>query len=276
MGITGSPGVGKSTFIEALGSYLISTGYRVAVLAIDPSSRKTKGSILGDKTRMETLAKSPNAYIRPSATGNTLGGIAKRTRETMLLCEAAGYDIILIETVGVGQSETAVRSIVDFLLLLLLPGAGDDLQGIKRGIVEIADAMMINKADGDGILTAKNSMRAYKNALALYPQIIPDWTRPVLMGSSIQKLEIDTIWHTVEKFFAATQKNKYLQQQRKKQRILWFEEQLVHEMMTHLQNKMGRRSDLKEVRSQVAKNKLSPGMAVKMLVEKLDQNTLNL
>lgn len=174
VGITGVPGVGKSTFIESLGKYLTAKGNKIAVLAIDPSSQRTKGSILGDKTRMEDLANDPRAYIRPSSSSGTLGGVARNTRESIVLCEAAGFNIIFVETVGVGQSETAVHSMVDFFLLLMLAGAGDELQGIKRGIMEMADAIIINKADGDNIAKTELAAMEYKNALHLFPPLLPD------------------------------------------------------------------------------------------------------
>jgi len=179
IGITGVPGAGKSTFIESFGTYLTALGKRLAVLAIDPSSEKTKGSILGDKTRMEELSTDPNAYIRPSPSSGSLGGVARKTRETILLCEAAGFDTILIETVGVGQSETTVHSMVDFFLLLQIAGAGDELQGIKRGIMEMADTIVINKADGDNVLRAKTAATLYRNALHLFPPTLSGWVPKV-------------------------------------------------------------------------------------------------
>ena len=186
IGITGVPGVGKSTFIEAFGKHLTSLGKRVAVLAIDPSSTITKGSILGDKTRMEALVKDRNAFIRPSASGNSLGGVARKTRESIILCEAAGFDVIIIETVGVGQSETTVHSMVDFFLLLKLAGAGDELQGIKRGIIEMADAIVINKADGENIKAAKMAKVEFNRALHLYPSKASDWSPKVTLCSALK------------------------------------------------------------------------------------------
>src|SRR5210317_2149797 len=185
IGITGVPGVGKSTFIEAFGKLLIRMGHRVAILSIDPSSQRTKGSILGDKTRMEELANMPEAYIRPSASGDTLGGVANKTGETMLLCEAAGYDIILIETVGVGQSETAVHGMTDFFLLLMLSGAGDELQGIKKGIMEMADMLVIHKADGDNIKKSQMAKIQYQNALHIFPLAESGWTPVVSTASAL-------------------------------------------------------------------------------------------
>ena len=200
LGITGVPGVGKSTFIEAFGSMLIKTNYKVAVLAIDPSSVKSKGSILGDKTRMATLSSNKNAFIRPSPAVNTLGGVARKTRESIVLCEAAGYDFIIVETVGVGQSEVAVKSMVDFFLLLLLPGAGDELQGIKRGIVEMADMLVINKADGELKNISKRAKLDYKNALHLFPPTDSNWDVPVLTCSAVEKTGLDNIQELLENY----------------------------------------------------------------------------
>ena len=197
LGITGVPGAGKSTFIEALGMYLCRKDHKLAVLAIDPSSQRSKGSILGDKTRMEELSIHPNAFIRPSASAGTLGGVARKTRETVILCEAAGYDTIFIETVGVGQSETAVHSMVDFFLLILISGAGDELQGIKRGIMEMADGIAVNKADGDNVLRAERAAAECRTALHLFP--MPDSGREtkVLTCSSLTGLNVDAVWHTI-------------------------------------------------------------------------------
>jgi LAO/AO transport system kinase len=197
VGITGPPGVGKSTFIEALGIFLLERGYRVAVLAVDPSSPVTGGSILGDKTRMERLAQEERAYIRPSPSGGSLGGVANRTREAMLVCEAAGFDVILVETVGIGQSEVAVRSMVDFFLVLLQPGAGDELQGIKKGAVELADALVVNKADGDQEVAAQRTRGQHEQALGLLRPLSPNWTPVVLSVSSLEKRGIDEVWATI-------------------------------------------------------------------------------
>jgi LAO/AO transport system kinase len=197
IGITGVPGVGKSTFIEALGKYLTAKGHKLAVLAIDPSSTRSKGSILGDKTRMEELAVDPNAFIRPSPSAGSLGGVARKTRETIILCEAAGFDVIFIETVGVGQSETAVHSMVDFFLLLMLAGAGDELQGIKRGIIEMADAIFINKADGENLARATAAQAEYRNALHLFPPSSSGWIPTAGICSAKTKIGMDTIWKTI-------------------------------------------------------------------------------
>lgn len=197
LGITGVPGAGKSTFIEAFGTMLTSLGHKVAVLAIDPSSSRSGGSILGDKTRMEKLSVNPNAFIRPSPSGGNLGGVARKTREVMLACEAAGFDVIIVETVGVGQSETTVASMVDFFMVLMIAGAGDELQGIKKGVLEVADAIVINKADGDNILRAERAQKEYQAALHLLMPQSPNWTPPVLTCSSLQSIGLDDIWQTV-------------------------------------------------------------------------------
>jgi LAO/AO transport system kinase len=197
IGITGVPGAGKSTYIESFGTMLTEIGHRVAVLAIDPSSSRSGGSILGDKTRMEKLAVNHSAFIRPSPSGGTLGGVGRKTRETMLVCEAAGYDVVIIETVGVGQSETTVASMVDFFLVLMIAGAGDELQGIKKGVLEVADAIVINKADGDNVLRAEMARKEYQAALNMLMPNSPNWTPPVLTCSSVERTGIDKIWQTI-------------------------------------------------------------------------------
>lgn len=229
IGITGVPGAGKSTFIEAFGSLLTAQKKKVAVLSVDPTSTRTKGSILGDKTRMDNLAHNPLAFIRPSPTRGSLGGVTHSTAETILLCEAAGYEIILIETVGVGQSETTVRNMVDFFLLLLLPGAGDELQGIKRGIVEMADALVINKADADP-LKAQQAQVAYQNALHLFPPAPSGWLPTVLMCAAITSSGLSEIWETITQFQAQLTANNYWQKQRQEQRI--------NRMHHHIQKKL--------------------------------------
>ena len=237
IGITGVPGVGKSTFIEAFGKHLTNLGKKVAVLAVDPSSSISSGSILGDKTRMEELVKDENAFIRPSASGDSLGGVARKTRETIILCEACGFDTIIIETVGVGQSETAVHSMVDFFLLLKLAGAGDELQGIKRGIIEMADAIVINKADGDNVKRAQMARTEFKRALHLYPQKASEWQPKVVTASALQKNGIDDVWKMIENFRKSTQKNGYFESHRKQQNRFWLlqtiEERLKHNFFTN-------------------------------------------
>lgn len=230
IGITGVPGVGKSTFIESFGTYLSKTGKKIAVLAIDPSSSITKGSILGDKTRMEDLVKDTNVYIRPSPSGESLGGVARKTRESIILCEAAGFDTILIETVGVGQSETAVHSMVDFFLLLKLAGAGDELQGIKRGIIEMADSIAINKADGNNIKSAKIAKVEFNRALHLYPKKDSEWTPKVLLCSGLHDEGIDKIWETINNYVAITQANDYFAHRRHEQNKFWLIETIKDQL----------------------------------------------
>jgi LAO/AO transport system kinase len=224
IGITGVPGVGKSTFIEALGGSFSNAGQKLAVLAIDPSSQISKGSILGDKTRMAKLATDPNVYSRPSAAGDSLGGVARKTRETIILCEAAGFDALFVETVGVGQSEVAVHSMVDFFLLLLLPGAGDELQGIKRGIVEMADLVAVNKADGDNLQSAKRAAADYRNALHLFPPKASNWEVLVKTCSAISGEGIPEIMQVIEAFQVFTKSNGYFQSQRQEQARYWLHE----------------------------------------------------
>jgi len=221
VGITGVPGAGKSTFIDAFGTYLTGKGHKIAVLAVDPSSTVSGGSILGDKTRMETLGQDPNAFIRPSPSGGALGGVARKTRETMMLCEAAGFDVILVETVGVGQSETTVASMVDFFLVLMIAGAGDELQGIKKGIIEIADALVINKADGDNIDRAHRARSEYEGALHLLRPVCPNWAPPVLAASSIEKTGIPEVWDTILRQRDALGSSGELEQKRRQQALDW-------------------------------------------------------
>ena len=220
IGITGVPGVGKSTFIEAFGLHICESGRRTAVLAVDPSSGNTKGSILGDKTRMEKLSIHPHAFIRPSPAAGTLGGVARKTRETIILCEAAGFDTVLVETVGVGQSETAVHSMVDFFLLLMLAGAGDELQGIKRGIMEMADAIAITKADGINKIHAANSAVLYRNALAMFPSQPSGWKPKVLTCSAVDKSGINELWDLINDYMSLTRTNGYFGERRKQQSVI--------------------------------------------------------
>jgi LAO/AO transport system kinase len=221
IGITGVPGVGKSTFIEAFGKYLTSKGKKVAVLAVDPSSSVNKGSVLGDKTRMEELVTDPNAFIRPSPSGSSLGGVAQKTKESIILCEAAGFDTIIIETVGVGQSETAVHSMVDFFLLLKLFGAGDELQGIKRGIIEMADAIVINKADGDNIKKAKIAKTAFNRALHLYPPKESGWQPKVLIASALKNIGIEDIHALIIEYITLTKESGFFSKKRNDQNTHW-------------------------------------------------------
>ncbi|MCX2738706.1 methylmalonyl Co-A mutase-associated GTPase MeaB [Pontibacter anaerobius] len=225
IGITGVPGVGKSTFIEAFGNYLIKEqGKKLAVLAIDPTSQRSGGSILGDKTRMDSLSINPQAFIRPSPAGKSLGGVSRSTRESIILCEAAGFDAIFVETVGVGQSETAVHAMVDFFLLLMLAGAGDELQGIKRGIMEMADAIVITKADGENIGKAKAARAEYQSALHLYPLGASNWSPKVSTCSALQHSGLDTIWQTIADYLELTQANGFFKKKRHDQNLQWMYE----------------------------------------------------
>jgi LAO/AO transport system kinase len=221
LGITGVPGAGKSTFIESFGMMLTQKGLRVAVLAVDPSSPRTGGSILADKTRMEKLSVSESAFIRPSPSSGTLGGVARKTRETMMICEAAGYDVIMVETVGVGQSEVAVASMVDFFLVLMIAGAGDELQGIKKGVLELADAITVNKADGDNVDRAKMARQQYETAMHLLSPPSPDWSTPVLMCSSLTGTGLEEIWETVLKHRKIVEEKGELERKRHEQSRLW-------------------------------------------------------
>ena len=218
IGITGVPGAGKSTSIDAFGMHLVQQGHNVAVLAIDPTSQRTKGSILGDKTRMETLAREANVFIRPSPNAGSPGGVARKTRETIILCEAAGFDTIMVETVGVGQSETAVHSMVDFFLLIQLAGTGDELQGMKRGVMEMADGIVINKADGDNITKANLAAGYYRNALQLFPSADSGWTPKVLIYSGLYHTGITEIWEMINEYVAFTKANGYFEHKRNEQR----------------------------------------------------------
>ena len=220
-GITGVPGVGKSTFIESIGTTLVGDGQRVAVLAVDPSSRRSGGSVMADKTRMERLSAEQDAFIRPSPSGGALGGVARKTRETMLVCEAAGYDVIIVETVGVGQSESTVASMVDFFLVLMLAGAGDELQGIKKGILELADAIAITKADGDNLEKAQKAARTYENALHFLRPASPVWVPPVLTCSSLDRTGIRKIWQTVLDHRKKLSESGELEQKRQQQALDW-------------------------------------------------------
>jgi LAO/AO transport system kinase len=226
IGITGAPGVGKSSFIESFGTQITQLGRKIAVLAIDPSSQISRGSILGDKTRMQNLSSNPNAFIRPSPAGTSLGGVATKTRESIVLCEAAGFDTIIVETVGVGQSETVVHSMTDFFLYLILPGAGDELQGIKRGIVEMADLVAVNKADGDRIMSAKQAKAYYKNALHLFPQKSNGWTPKATICSTVTGLGIAEIWQTILAYQSTTKECGFFDSNRQAQSAFWLKENI--------------------------------------------------
>ena len=268
IGITGVPGVGKSTFIESFGSHLTSLGKKVAVLAVDPSSTISHGSILGDKTRMEELVKDPNAYIRPSASGDTLGGVARKTRETITLCEACGFDTIIIETVGVGQSETAVHSMVDFFLLLKIAGAGDELQGIKRGIMEMADAIVINKADGDNIRKAKLAKTEFNRALHLFPAKKSGWTATTATCSAVTGDGIPEVWETISKFLQLTNDNSYFNDKRVEQNEYWLLETINERLKLNFYNNVEIQALLESTKKAVQKDKISPFAAAQILLEK--------
>ena len=267
IGITGVPGVGKSTFIEALGSLLIEKGKKVAILAVDPSSTISRGSILGDKTRMESLVRSSMAFIRPSPSGNSLGGVAQKTRESIILCEAAGYDIIIIETVGVGQSETAVHSMVDFFLLLKLAGAGDELQGIKRGIIEMADAIVINKADGDNQKRARQAKNQFKKALHLYPLTQSKWLPEVLTCSALEQIGINETWELIQKYIGVTTKNGFFEENRIQQNKFWLLQTIEEELKSTFYNHPHVKSELKSQIEAVQKHKITPFAAAKYLLD---------
>jgi LAO/AO transport system kinase len=266
IGITGIPGVGKSTFIETFGLYLIGLGKKVAVLAVDPSSPIAGGSILGDKTRMEELSRRTEAFIRPSPSEGTLGGVAQHTRETMLLCEAAGYDVILVETVGVGQSEYEVASMVDFFMVLMLPNAGDELQGIKRGIMELADALVINKADGESLNLAQRTRSHYQSAMNLLRHT-SFWTPRVLTCSAVEKKNIDAVWGMISDFEVDARKNGSLQDKRSKQAKEWMHK-LIHEMlMLRLKQSPDVRRELPILEQKVIAGQTTPYLAAKMLTD---------
>ena len=269
IGITGVPGVGKSTFIETLGDYVTSLGNKVAVLAIDPSSQKNKGSILGDKTRMETLSKNPNAFIRPTATGSSLGGVAGNTREAILLCEAAGYSTIIVETVGVGQSEVAVRGMVDFFLLLMLAGAGDELQGIKKGIMEMADSIVITKADGENVMKANHAMADFQHALHLFQPPDSGWPPKVSVASALQNKGIKEAWATIEGYVETTKANGYFTLSRQKQKLEWLQESFDYMLKQELLQLKKINSKLVVLQKKVIANQLSPSKAARNLMEEL-------
>lgn len=268
IGITGVPGVGKSTFIEVLGKHITKGGGKLAVLAIDPSSERTRGSILGDKTRMEELAADPNAYIRPSPSAGSLGGVARKTRETIVLCEAAGFNHIFIETVGVGQSETAVHSMTDFFLLLMLAGAGDELQGIKRGIMEMADAIAINKADGNNIEKAQIAKMQYQNAIHLFPAKDSGWESRVLTCSAAQKIGIKEIWNTIQKYKTQTFNNGFFARNRNHQSIYWLHETIQENLKRSFYQNDSIKNEIESIEKNIQQNKTSPFSAAARLFEK--------
>jgi LAO/AO transport system kinase len=269
LGITGVPGAGKSTFIESFGTMLTGLGHRVAVLAIDPSSTRSGGSILGDKTRMEKLAVNDRAFIRPSPSQGTLGGVARKTRETMLICEAAGFDVVIVETVGVGQSETTVASMVDFFLILMIAGAGDELQGIKKGVLEVADAIVINKADGDNVLRAEIAQKDYQTALHLLMRSNPVWSPPVLTCSSVEMKGMETIWQTIVKHRSALTSADLLAAKRKNQSLEWMTFLLDEGLQQWFHDQPKIQTQLPLLRREVMEGRLSPTVAADRLLSSL-------
>ncbi len=269
VGITGSPGVGKSTTIDALGIYLIEQGHKVAVLAVDPSSARTGGSILGDKTRMARLAASDHAYIRPSPSSGTLGGVAAKTREAMLLCEAAGFDVILVETVGIGQSETAVCDMTDFFLALMLPGAGDELQGIKKGLVELADMIAISKADGDNVKRANRAAADYRSALHILSPRSPHWHPPVVTYSALTNTGIAELWQKILDHRTAMNASGDFAARRREQQVKWMWSMLEQRMLARLRADASTRARVKKIESDVADGRLTPAVAAEKILELL-------
>lgn len=271
IGITGVPGAGKSTFIDAFGTMLTAKGHKVAVLAVDPSSTMSKGSILGDKTRMETLSRDANAFIRPSPSGGTLGGVSRKTRETMLICEAAGFDVILIETVGVGQSEAAVRSMTDFFMLLTLTGAGDDLQGIKRGVMENADAIVVNKADGDNLLKAERHAGELKHALHYLKTPTPGWQPGAFLVSSLKQTGLEELWQVLLKFKSVTIESGELDNRRAGQSIEWMMGMVLEQVQQRFLSQPEVREALPRLKAAVASGTLPATTAARDLLVSADK-----
>ncbi len=269
VGITGSPGVGKSTTIDALGMFLIERGHKVAVLAVDPSSARTGGSILGDKTRMARLSASDDAYIRPSPASGTLGGVAAKTREAMLLCEAAGFDVVLVETVGIGQSETAVCDMTDFFLALMLPGAGDELQGIKKGLVELADMIAVNKADGDNVKRANLAAGEYRSALHILSPRSQHWHPPVVTYSALTGAGIDTIWQKILDHRTAMNASGEFEARRREQQVKWMWSMFEQLTMARLRADASVRAKVKRIEAEVAAGRISPALAAEQIAEML-------
>lgn len=272
IGVTGSPGVGKSTFIESFGKFLTGLGKKVAVLTIDPSSQRSKGSILGDKTRMPDLATNPNAFIRPSSSGATLGGVARKTREAVLLCEAAGYNVVLIETVGVGQSEAKVKNMTDFFLLLMLPGSGDELQGIKKGIMEMADLVLITKADGDNLARAKSSQAEFLHAINTLYAHSDSWTPKVLTSSAILNTGMREVYDVIENFITWRRNNGELMQVRRQQNVTHMHENFYQMLTDEIRQSPAMKADLENLERAVEKQSISPNEAAKLLLQRFRSN----
>jgi LAO/AO transport system kinase len=269
VGITGSPGVGKSTTIDALGMFLIERGHKVAVLAVDPSSARTGGSILGDKTRMARLSASDHAYIRPSPASGTLGGVAAKTREAMLLCEAAGFDVVLVETVGIGQSETAVCDMTDFFLALMLPGAGDELQGIKKGLVELADMIAVNKADGDNLKRANQAAADYRSALHILNPRSEHWDPPVETYSALTGNGIAKLWQKILDHRTAMNASGDFAKRRREQQVKWMWSMLESRMLARLRTEPSVRAKVRKIETEVADGRVTPSLAAQQIAEML-------
>jgi LAO/AO transport system kinase len=269
VGVTGAPGVGKSLFIDTLGSHLTGEGHKVAVLAVDPSSTRSGGSILGDKTRMARLATDPEAFIRPSPSSGTLGGVAARTRETMLICEAAGFNVVLVETVGIGQSETAVADMTDFFLALMLPGAGDALQGIKKGLVELADMIAVNKADGDNLARARAAAAEYRAALHILTPRSPNWTAPVVTCSALTGDGIAELWDEVRSHRERMTQSGELAARRRAQQVKWMWSMLEDRVWARIKSDAHLRARLPQLEAAVAAGTLSPTLAVEEITAAL-------
>ena len=269
IGITGVPGAGKSTSIDSFGMHLLKQGHKLAVLAIDPSSERSKGSILGDKTRMEALSREKNAFIRPSPSAGSLGGVARKTRETIILCEAAGFDTVFVETVGVGQSETAVHFMGDFFLFIQLAGTGDELQGIKRGIMEMADGIIINKADGDNVDKAQLAAAQFRNALHLFPMAESGWSPKVLTYSGYYNLGIKEIWDMVGEYVEFTKKNGYFEYKRREQSKYWMYESINDTLRDTFYNNPAVEANLMQTESMVLNNEITPFVAAKKMIDLL-------
>jgi LAO/AO transport system kinase len=271
LGITGAPGTGKSTTIDALGSYLTAKNHKVAVLAVDPSSTRTGGSILGDKTRMANLGQDPNAFIRPSPSSGTLGGVAAKTRETMLLCEAAGFDVVIVETVGVGQSETTVADMTDFFLALMIAGAGDELQGIKKGVIELADMIAVNKADGDNVQRAKLAAAEYRAALNILAPRSPNWSPPVLAYSALDARGVEELWSRVVAYCDKMTATGELAARRREQQVKWMWSMLEERLTAKLRGDPAVRAKLRSAETAVAAGKLAPTLAVEQIAALIER-----